>query len=131
MEPVDPNMPVRDGWNTVTWAKDQPEYRPLPALTEDGPYGRVISRWALSHRERELVAAGGDIYLELMTFHKPLQPIIVGVFYPQAQKVTWWDRLTEWWRRWRQPIVAYGFGVPTPDVRDVRGNVIPRIATGQ
>ena len=36
----------------VTFAKDQPEYQPLPALKLDTPTGEVISCWKLTARER-------------------------------------------------------------------------------
>ena len=37
--------------NTV-FAKDQPEYQPLPAFKADTPEGEVVTCWKLSFRER-------------------------------------------------------------------------------
>ena len=57
----------------VTYAKNQPEYLPLPAhKTEDG---RVTSCWGLSVLERLRVALTGRIYLQVLTFNNPLQPL--------------------------------------------------------
>jgi len=60
----------------VTYAKDQPEYRPLPVARLDGSAGRVISRWTLTAEEREAIAKGEDLYIEQLTFGQALQPIL-------------------------------------------------------
>lgn len=59
----------------VVYAKHQPEYIPLRTLVTDDLERRVISRWTLTPEQREAVAKGCDIFLELLTFGKPLQPI--------------------------------------------------------
>ena len=59
----------------VVYAKDQPEYIPLRTLVGAGPDRRVLSRWTLTDKQREAVAKGADIFLELSTFGQPLQPI--------------------------------------------------------
>lgn len=63
----------------VVYAKEQPEYNPLRVLRSKDGMGRVLSRWALTDEQREAVAAGADIYLELVTFNQPLQPIRVAI----------------------------------------------------
>ena len=69
----------------VTYAKDQPEYRPLPVVQLHGPECRTISRWTLTPAEREAVAKGEDLYLEQLLFRdehgtpNPLQPILPTV----------------------------------------------------
>lgn len=63
----------------VVYAKDQPEYIPLRTLVSSGPDRRVISRWTLTDEQRKAVAEGADIFLELSTFGKPLQPIRIMV----------------------------------------------------
>lgn len=68
------------GIREVTFAKDQPEYQPLPAVRLDD--GVVISRWALSWRERLRVLFGGSVWLQLSTFGKPLQPVLVTAEQP-------------------------------------------------
>lgn len=52
----------------VTYAKDQPEYRPLPVVKLEGVEGRVISRWTLTTEERAAIVAGEDLYIEVLTF---------------------------------------------------------------
>ena len=69
---VSPSQPVDGGH--VVYASDQPEYQPLPAWVRDNPT-RVVTRWRLTWRERLTVLLRGDLYLEQMTFGKPLQPI--------------------------------------------------------
>ena len=70
-----------EGWNEVVYAKDQPEYLPLPALKFEGidPYGTVKTKWALTIRERVRVLWHGAVYLDLLTFTKPLTPTRIDV----------------------------------------------------
>lgn len=58
----------------VTFAKDQPEYNSLPAFKEQSKNGEVITCWQLSFRERLRVLFKGEIWLEMLTFNKPLTP---------------------------------------------------------
>lgn len=64
--------------NTV-FAKDQPEYQPLPALKLDTPTGEVISCWKLTPKERIKIIFTGRIWLSLMSFNKPLTPSYLAV----------------------------------------------------
>ena len=57
----------------VIYAKDQPEYIPLPAWK--GPDGQRVTRWKLTFLERLEVFLGGSIWLTILTFSKPLQPV--------------------------------------------------------
>ena len=80
----------------ITYAKDQPEYLPLPTARRPdavvvydnlpavagrpgGPTVPVISRWRLTDQERRDIADGADLYLMLLTFGQPLQPIRLSV----------------------------------------------------
>ena len=68
----------------VTYAKNQPEYLPLPAYkTSDGT---VTSCWGLSFFERLKVVLIGKIYLEVLTFNQPLQPLQMSVSKPTEVK---------------------------------------------
>lgn len=58
----------------VTFAKDQPEYQPLPAFKNQSPEGEVISCWQLSFVERMRILFTGKLWVSLMTFNKPLTP---------------------------------------------------------
>lgn len=57
----------------VIYAKDQPEYISLPAWK--GPDGKRVTRWKLTFRERIEVLLGGSIWLTILTFKSPLQPV--------------------------------------------------------
>lgn len=64
--------PVKFEGMNVVFAKDQPEYNPLPAhIAEDG---HVTSCWKLSLRERIHILLSSKIYISILTFNKPLQP---------------------------------------------------------
>ena len=63
----------------VTYAKDQPEYRPLPVVKLHGKEGRVISRWTFTDEERAKIAEGADLFIEMLTFGMPLQPILPSI----------------------------------------------------
>lgn len=45
----------------VLFAKDQPEYLPLPAFKSDSPKGEVVTCWKLSILERLRVLIKGEI----------------------------------------------------------------------
>lgn len=65
--------------NTV-FAKHQPEYKQLPAhVVEEDPEGRVTSAWGMSWKERFRVLLTGRVYLQMLTFRQPLQPVVLGV----------------------------------------------------
>tara|TARA_R110002020_G_scaffold475112_1_gene708608 strand:+ start:4485 stop:4745 length:261 start_codon:yes stop_codon:yes gene_type:complete len=69
--------PVSFKGQNVVFAKDQPEYQPLPALKM--PDGEVITCWELSDQEIEDVTKTKRIYLQQLTFNQPLQPVIIHV----------------------------------------------------
>jgi hypothetical protein len=68
-----------EGMNCV-YAKDQAEYRPLPAYRS--PDGVVVSCWQLTAEERQKVLETGQVWVSLMTFNRPLQPIRVDAERP-------------------------------------------------
>lgn len=75
------NKPVIPGLEAfeVVYAKDQPEYIPLRTLRSRTDEGKVLSRWDLTDEQRHAIAMGADIYLTLLTFQGPLQPITIAV----------------------------------------------------
>ena len=88
MRPKD--APVFSGFESeeVVYAKNQPEYIPLRTLVGDATIeimGRVInrrpvlSRWTFTKEQREAIANGADVILELSTYGQPLQPIRMAV----------------------------------------------------
>ena len=71
--------PIKFTEQNCTYAEYQEEYLPLPAYRNPEPEGHVVSCWKLSLKEKIKVLIHGRVYLSLMTFHKPLQPIIITV----------------------------------------------------
>jgi len=68
-----------DGCN-VTYGEGQPEYKPLPALRLDD--GEVITCWNPSFRERLKILFTGKIWLNILTFNKPLQQLLMSANRP-------------------------------------------------
>lgn len=66
--------PIEFKEQNVVYAKDQPEYLPLPAFKSDDPLGQVISCWELSFTERLRILLTGKLWMSLASFHKPLTP---------------------------------------------------------
>lgn len=75
------NLPVVEELENheVIYASNQHQYNPLRTLrgaTESVP---VLSRWKLSEEQMLALVQGADIYIEMLTFGNPLQPIRVAV----------------------------------------------------
>jgi hypothetical protein len=64
----------------IVYAKDQPEYLPLPAWK--GLDGHRVTRWNLTWKERFQVLFGGSIWLSILTFNRPLQPVMLDTICP-------------------------------------------------
>ena len=81
----------------IVFAKDQPEYMPLPALRIDSPQGEVVSCWKMSFKERIKVLFFGRVWLSLMSFNKPLTPSYMSVnrkdVYSHPDDSVRWDKL--------------------------------------
>ena len=78
MDPVDLSMLAADPEpRFVEIAKDQPEYRTLPALVYKD--GKILTEWSLSESERALIARGENIRLWIWSFGQPLQPVALEV----------------------------------------------------
>lgn len=68
---------------TTVYAKDQPQYRPLPAYRFGDDEGRIACCWSLSWRERFLVLFTGRIWQQVLTFNRALQPQLLTVEKPE------------------------------------------------
>jgi hypothetical protein len=64
--------PVCFPYANAVFAKNQPEYLPLPAWTDSI---QVVSGWSLSWRERFYILFTGMLWIRQMTFGLPLQPL--------------------------------------------------------
>ena len=71
--------PIEFKHQNIVFAKDQPEYQPLPALKIDSPEGEVISCWKMSFKERVKIVFTGRVWLSLMSFNGPLTPSFLAV----------------------------------------------------
>jgi hypothetical protein len=67
----------------VVFAKDQDEYTPLPAYCSQD--GEVVTCFKLSEEEKEKVAKTGILWLSVLTFNHPLQPIMLSTDKPEIQ----------------------------------------------
>jgi len=93
-----------EGYLSTTFAKDQPEYLPLPALVEryneqqpETWHGAIITRWRPTAEELAMLLAGDDLYLEVWTFgsvcrkcgeSQGLQPVKLGVWSDKVACIT-------------------------------------------
>jgi hypothetical protein len=69
----------REGWEFVEFAKDQPEYLPLPANRGPAPYHAVETKWIPTEVELAKLRAGEAVYLHIYTFGQQLQPVRLEV----------------------------------------------------
>lgn len=83
MTPVSPALPSHPELPEIVFAKDQPQYQPLPAYRD--PNGVVVSRWRLTWRERLRIFLRGNLWLQLHTFNQPLTPSMLTVSEPEVQ----------------------------------------------
>lgn len=67
---------------TVVIAKDQPQYRPLPAYQFGDAEGRIACCWSLSWKERLHLLLTGRLWHQILTFNQPLQPQLLTVERP-------------------------------------------------
>jgi len=81
MTPVEPTV-LHEGARLVVFAKDQPEYLPLPASVDAS--GLVMTEWEPTADELDALLSGGRIRIWLYTFNHPLQPIQVEVAPPEC-----------------------------------------------
>lgn len=84
MKPVSPVLPGAKMTET-TIAKNQPQYDNLPSIMFDDREGTVLTRWKMTWRERIRALFVGDVYLKILTFGSPLQPVLLQVKQPELE----------------------------------------------
>jgi hypothetical protein len=86
------NKSVVDGLHEreVVFPKDQPEYNPLRALVSNTYDRKVITRWSFTEEQRRAIAEGADLFLCLMTFGEPLQPIQMFISDGAGERFAHW-----------------------------------------
>ena len=72
---------------TMVIAKDQQEYRPMPANGPHGKEGQITCCWRLSWRDRLKVLWTGQLWHQVWTFYQPLQPQLLLVDKPEMPPV--------------------------------------------
>lgn len=80
------NLDYFKGHNVV-YAKNQPQYKPLPAYKcENDPNGQIVCCWKLSFMERIKLLLTGRLWHSIFTFHASLQPQYLSVDSPFVDK---------------------------------------------
>jgi len=65
--------PIETKETNCIYAKDQPEYIPLPCKREED--GTINICWQLTWKERFKILFKGKIQHAVLTFNQPLQPV--------------------------------------------------------
>lgn len=60
----------------IVFGKNQPEYIPLPAKQVND--NTIMTCWELSDEDILLINSSKKIWLGIMTFGKPLQPVLLA-----------------------------------------------------
>jgi len=71
--------PVKFPEVNVTYAENQPEYRPLPGFKNPSPEGEFVFCMGLSIKERIKLLFTGKLWVTLLTFNRPLTPSFFSV----------------------------------------------------
>jgi len=67
--------PIKFKEQNVVFAKDQEPYLPLHAYQDDEQGGRIFHCWGLSIMERIKILFTGKLWINVLNFHNPPQPI--------------------------------------------------------
>ena len=76
--------PIKFKESNIVFAENQTQYLPLPAYKSCE--GEVISCWRLTWRERLKVLLDGEIWIRVLTFGNPLQPLLPEIDSPFLNK---------------------------------------------
>ena len=68
--------PVNFKGANVVYGANQPEYIPLPALLKEN--GEIWTCWKLSLEDLKRIQETGVIWLSMLTFNQPLQPVLLS-----------------------------------------------------
>ena len=81
MKPITPSTKEYSTHGIVI-ARTQEEYLDLPAINCQDDSGTIVTLWGLTLVERLRVLLFGRLWLSILTFGKPLQPVKITVEYP-------------------------------------------------
>ena len=77
--------PIKFDGANIVFGANQPEYRPLPAeRVGNAVVGQINTCWEFTPDEIKKVQETGQIYVSLLTFGQPLQPVLVSVDKPDV-----------------------------------------------
>jgi len=83
IQPVSPVLSNIELSNQIIIAKDQPQYKPLPAIYLNSD--EILTRWKIPFWQRVWLVMAGSIYLDYLTFGRPIQPMKVLI----SPKLDW------------------------------------------
>jgi len=77
--------PIKFDGANVVFGENQPEYDPIPAERVGRPEtGQINTCWELSPEEIKLVQETRKIWLSVLTFGQPLQPVLLTAEKPDV-----------------------------------------------
>lgn len=85
LPPYQPPQLIEFPEQTVIIAKDQPQYRPLPAYQYRDLEGTIAFCWKLNWRDRLKVLLTGKLWHQVLTFNQPLQPQLLLTDKPKMK----------------------------------------------
>ena len=68
----------------IVFGANQPECQPLAERVGNPATGQVNTCWELSPDELKRIRETGKIWVSLLTFGQPLQPVLVSVDKPEV-----------------------------------------------
>lgn len=75
--------PINFDGADILFEENQPEYMPLPAKRGDCRWdGEIHTCWELSPEELQEIQKTGVIWVSILTFRQPLQPISLSTKKP-------------------------------------------------
>jgi hypothetical protein len=74
--------PIKFKEHNKVYAENQEEYLPLPVYEDGEQGGRVFHCWELTFRERIKMLFTGKLWISVLNFGRPLQPIMPMVDSP-------------------------------------------------
>jgi len=78
--------PVEFLGQTTIFAKDQPEYQPLPAHVDSSPQKIVTTCWELTPQEISILRLTKRLWLQQYSFGQQLQPQLPAVVCPLSSR---------------------------------------------
>ena len=95
--------PIKFKHFNTNFAEGQDEYNSLPALRLDSDQGEVITCWELSFKERLILLVTGKVWMNLISFNKPLTPSLLSInrkdmYSHKEDKVKLLDKARIWFK---------------------------------